>query len=66
MQQPELFKKEETDQERQFKAYSYLFDFFFQEHDLMLLQEQMDEICHSVNTFKKMYDGEKTTTNSNY
>lgn len=40
-------------------AYNYLWNFFNQEHNLVLLNSEMDEIIHSVDMFKKIFNGEK-------
>lgn len=35
------------------EAYSNLWNFFFNEHNLILLNEQMDEIVRAVDQFKE-------------
>ena len=42
-------------------AYSFIWEFFFQEHGLMLLNEQIDDITRAVDKFKSLYDGKKET-----
>lgn len=38
-------------------AYSELFNFFNQEHGLILLNSEMDDIIHAVDKFKKQFNG---------
>lgn len=39
------------------KAYSELFNFFNQEHGLILLNCEMDEIVRACDNFKKQFNG---------
>lgn len=43
----------------EFKAYSDIIDFFRLEHNLVLLDSEIDEICYQVDKFKKKFNGEK-------
>ena len=53
-----LFKKEtpENTPTNEYKAYSALWEFFFQEHGLMLLNGQMDDILREVDKFKSTFN----------
>ena len=39
-----------------FKAYNFLWQFFFDEHKLTLLHSEMDDIIHAVEQFKIIFN----------
>ena len=59
--QQDLFKEQPT---KEYQAYSYLWEFFFHEHNLMLLNEQIDEITKAVDKFKEIHNGKKENNTS--
>lgn len=49
----------QTEYKKKMEGYSELHNFFFREHGLVLLNEQMDEICKAVDCFKAKFNGER-------
>ncbi len=45
-------------------AYSELFNFFNQEHGLILLNSEMDDIVKAVDCFKNQFNGKEKSTDS--
>ncbi len=45
-----------TNTESQSDAYTNLFSFFYDHHDLILLKEELDDIIKAVDQFKKEYN----------
>ena len=61
IQQPLFVENKPTNE---YLAYSAIWEYFFQEHNLMLLNSDIDEILHQADKFKETFNGKNNLTTS--